>query len=66
MTSYLSIARSKILPHSKTKSAKKLAVFDENDFRRLSNFYKLMFFKTLIMFLEPAIKLITRIFDFQK
>ena len=38
-TSYLSIALSKILPHSKTiKNAKKLSVFGENDSRRLSNF----------------------------
>ena len=38
-TSYLSIAPFKILPHSKTiKNAKKLAVFGENDSRRLSNF----------------------------
>ena len=38
-TSYLSIAPSKILPHSKTiKNAKKLSVFGENDSRRLSNF----------------------------
>ena len=39
ITSYLSIALSKILPHSKTiKNAKKLSVFGENDSRRLSNF----------------------------
>ena len=29
-------------------------------------FYKLIFFETLIVFLESTIKLITRIFDFQK
>ena len=33
---------------------------------RLSNFYKLSFFESLIIFLEPTIKLITGIFDFQK
>ena len=39
ITSYLSTALSKILPHSKTiKNAKKLSVFGENDSRRLSNF----------------------------
>ena len=38
-TSYLSIALSKILSHSKTiKNGKKLLVFGENDSRRLSNF----------------------------
>ena len=38
-TSYLSIALSKILPHSKTiKNAKKLSVFGENDSCCLSNF----------------------------
>ena len=37
--SYLSIALSKILPHSKTiKNAKKLSVFGENNSRCLSNF----------------------------
>ena len=39
ITSYLSIALSKILLHSKTiKNTKKLSVFGENDSRRLSNF----------------------------
>ena len=38
LTSYLFIALSKILPHSKTKNAKKLSLFGENDSRRLSNF----------------------------
>ena len=38
-TSYLFIALSKILPHSKTiKNSKKLLVFGENDSRRSSNF----------------------------
>ena len=37
-TSYLSIALSKILPHSKTKNAKKLAVFGKNDSCHSSNF----------------------------
>ena len=37
--SYLSIALSKILPHSKTiKNAKKFSVFGENESRRLSKF----------------------------
>ena len=41
-TSYLSIALSKILPHSKTiKNAKKLLVFGENDSHRLSNFLQI-------------------------
>ena len=63
--SYLSIALSKILPNSKTiKNSKKLSVFGENDSRRLSNFYKLIFFEFLIIFLESIIKLITGIFDF--
>ena len=39
LISYLSIALSKLLSHSKTiKNAKKLSVFGENDSRRLSNF----------------------------
>ena len=39
ITSYLSTALSKILPHSKTiKNAEKLSVLGENDSRRLSNF----------------------------
>ena len=29
-------------------------------------FYKLIFFESLIIFLEPTIKLITRMFDLQK
>ena len=41
-TSYLSIALSKFLPHSKTiKNAKKLSVFGENDSHRLSNFLQI-------------------------
>ena len=37
-TSYLSIALSKIVPHSKTrKNAKKMSVFGKNGSRRLSN-----------------------------
>ena len=41
ITSYLSTALSKILPHSKTiKNAKKLSVFGENNSRRLSNFFQ--------------------------
>ena len=43
-----------------------MSVFDENDYRRLSNFYKLIVFENLIMFLEPASKLITEIFDLKK
>ena len=66
-TSYLSIALSKILPYSKTiKSAKKMSVFGKNASRRFSNFCKLVFFEALIIFVEPIIKLITRIFDLQK
>ena len=66
-TSYLSIPPSKTLPLSKTvKIAKKFSVFGENESHRISNFYKLIFFETLIIFLECTIKLITRIFAFQK
>ena len=45
LTSYLSITLSKILPHSsRTKSAKKLSVFGENDSRSLSNFLQTLIF----------------------
>ena len=59
---------SEILPHSKTiKNAKKLSVFGKNDSCGLSIFfYKLIFPESLIIFLEPTIKLIARIFDLQK
>ena len=52
----------KILLRSKTiKNAKKCL------FRAVYLiFYKLIFFESLIIFLEPAIKLITGIFDLQK
>ena len=44
-TSYLSIALSKILPHSKTtKNAKKLLVFGENNSCHLSNFLQIYIF----------------------
>ena len=47
-TSYLSIALTKILPHSKTmKHAKKLSVFGENDSRCLSNFLQTHIFWNL-------------------
>ena len=66
-TSYLSIALSKILPHSKTiKNAKKLSVFGKNDSRCLSNFLQTHIFWNWIIFLELTIKLFTGIFDFQK
>ena len=46
--SYLSIALSKILPHSKTiKNAKKVSVFGKNDTRRLSNFLQTHIFLKL-------------------
>ena len=48
------------------KNAKKLSVFDKNESRCLSNFYRLIFFESLIILLEPTIKLITEIFDLQK
>ena len=65
--SYLPIAPSKVLPHSKTiKNAKKLSVFDKKDSRRLSNFLQTRSFETLVIFLEPPIKLITDIFHLQK
>ena len=38
-------------------------VFGKNDSRRFSIFYKLIFFETLIIFLEPIIKLMKWIFD---
>ena len=61
------MALSKILPHAETiKNAKKLSLFGENDSRRLSNFYELIFFESLVIFLEPSIKLITGIFDLHK
>ena len=45
ITSYLSIALSKNLPHSKTiKKAKKLSVFGENYSRRFSNFLQTQIF----------------------
>ena len=66
-TSFLSIACFKILPHSKTiKNAKKLSAFGETIPVVYLIFYKLIFFETLIIFLEPAIKLIAGIFDLQK
>ena len=44
-TFHLSIALSKILPHSKTiKNTKKLSVFGENDSYRLSNFLQTYIF----------------------
>ena len=43
-----------------------MSVFGKNGSRRFSNFCKLVFFEALIIFLEPIIKLITRIFDLQK
>ena len=44
-TSYLSIALSKILPHSKTiENAKKLLVFGKNDSRCLSHFFEIHIF----------------------
>ena len=46
------------------KNAKKLSVFGENAVYLI--FYKLIFFESLIMFLESTIKLITGIFDLQK
>ena len=59
-TSYLSIAFSKILPQSKTiKNSKKLSVFGKTTLVVYVIVYKLIFFKTLIIFLKPAIKLIT-------
>ena len=41
-----------------------MSVFGENAV--YVTFYKFIFFETLIIFLESAIKLITGIFDFQK
>ena len=55
-----------MLSHSKTKNVKKLSVFGENDSRCLSKFMQSHIFESLIIFLEPTIKLITEIFDLQK
>ena len=66
-TSYLSIALSKILPHSKTiKNAKNCRYLAKTTLAIYLIFYKLIFFETLIIFLESSIKSITGIFDFQK
>ena len=45
------------------KNAKKLLVFGKNDSRCLFNFS--IFFENLIIFLEPANKLITEMFELQ-
>ena len=67
ITSYLSIALSKILPHSKTKKALiNCRYLVKTTLAVCLIFYKLIFFETLITFPESIIKLITRIFDFQK
>ena len=47
-------------------NAKKLLVFGEDDSRCLSNFLQSHIFNSLIIFLEPAINLISGIFDVQK
>ena len=48
-TSYISIALSRILPHLKPiKNAKKLQEGGKNNPLRLSTFYNLLFFETLI------------------
>ena len=47
-------------------NAKKLLVFGEDDSRCLSNFLQSHIFNCLIIFLEPAINLISGIFDVQK
>ena len=64
---YCTFQNSALFKHN--KSAKKLSVFGENDSRRVSNFLQTHVFwnfETLIIFLEPAIKLMTGIFDLQK
>ena len=66
ITSYLSIALSKILPHSKTIKNGIHGYFVKKTLTVYLIFYKLVFFESLIIFLEPKVKLITRIFDFQK
>ena len=51
VTSYLSIALSEILLHSKiVKNAKKFLIFGENDSRRLSNFLQTHIFLKLISY----------------
>ena len=67
-TSYLSIALSKILSHSKTKkkTLRNCRYLVKTTLAIYLIFYKLIFFESLIIFLEPTIKLITGIFDLQK
>ena len=75
-TSYISIALSKILPHSKknkkkktktkTKSAKKLSIFCENDSCPLSKFLQTHIFWDFDHISKIYNQLITGIFDFQK
>ena len=65
-TSYLSIALSKILPHSKKKKLRNCQYLVKTTFAVYLVFYKLIFFESLIIFLKPTLKLITRIFDLQK
>ena len=66
-TSYLSIALSKILSHSKTiKTLRNCRYLVKMTLVVYLIFYKLIFFETLIIFLELTIKLITRIFDLLK
>ena len=43
-----------------------MLVFNENGSRCLSNFLKAPIFETLIIILEPTIKLMTGTFDLQK
>ena len=66
-TSYLSIALSKILSHSKTiKTLRNCRYLVKMTLVVYLIFYKLIFFETLIIFLELTIKLITGIFDLLK
>ena len=44
----------------------KLLVFGKNNSRCFPNFLQNHIFETLIIFLDPTIKLITGIFDLQK
>ena len=66
-TSYLSIALSKILPHSKTiKTLRNCQYLVKTTLAVYLIFYKFKFFGIFIIFLESAIKFITGIFDFRK
>ena len=64
---YLSIALFKTLPYSKTtKTLRNCLYLVKTTLFVDLIFHKLIFFESLIIFPEPTIKLITRIFDLQR